>query len=99
MKSFIISKNKLHDKSGPVITGISFFLGKYLKNLFVCLLIFGYMGLSYGTWALLPGGMWDLPQPGIKSVSPALAGGFLTTGAARKPSKSLLELSGWTSGW
>ena len=23
--------------------------------------------------------MWDLPGPGIKPVSPALAGGFLTT--------------------
>ena len=24
--------------------------------------------------------MWDLPRPGIESVSPALAGGFFTTG-------------------
>ena len=24
--------------------------------------------------------MWDLPGPGVKPVSPALAGGFLTTG-------------------
>ena len=23
--------------------------------------------------------MWDLPRPGLKPVSPALAGGFLTT--------------------
>ena len=31
-------------------------------------------------------GMWDLPGPGIESVSPALAGGFLTT---VPPGKSL----------
>ena len=30
--------------------------------------------------------MWDLPGPGIKPVSPALAGGFLTT---VPPEKSL----------
>ena len=29
--------------------------------------------------ALLLHGMWDLPRPGLKPVSPALAGGFLTT--------------------
>ena len=34
---------------------------------------------SCGTWALLLHGMWDLPRPGIKPVSPALAGRFLTT--------------------
>ena len=34
------------------------------------------------TW--LPSGMGDFPRPGIKPVSPALAGGFLTTGAPRK---------------
>ena len=28
---------------------------------------------------------WDLPRPGIKPVSPAFAGGFLTTGPAGKP--------------
>ena len=28
--------------------------------------------------------MWDLPAPGIKPVSPALAGGFSTTGRAGK---------------
>ena len=31
--------------------------------------------------------MWDLPGPGIEPVSPALAGGFLTTAP---PGKSLL---------
>ena len=30
-------------------------------------------------------GMWDLPGPGIEPVSPALAGGFLTTVPPRKP--------------
>ena len=33
--------------------------------------------------------MWDLPRPGIKPVSPALAGRFLTTGP---PGKSSLLL-------
>ena len=31
-------------------------------------------------------GMWDLPRPGLEPVSPALAGGFLTTAP---PGKSL----------
>ena len=29
--------------------------------------------------------MWDLPGPGLKPVSPELAGGFLTTALPRKP--------------
>ena len=41
---------------------------------------------SCGTWAQLLHGMWDLPRPGLKPVSPALAGGFLTTAP---PGKSL----------
>ena len=34
---------------------------------------------SCGTRAQLLRGMWDLPGPGLEPVSPALAGGFLTT--------------------
>ena len=34
---------------------------------------------SCGTWAQLLHRMWDLPGPGIEPMSPALAGGFLTT--------------------
>ena len=34
---------------------------------------------SCGARALLLRGMWDLPGPGQKPVSPALAGGFSTT--------------------
>ena len=34
---------------------------------------------SYDAWAQLLRGMWDLPQPGLDPMSPALAGGFLTT--------------------
>ena len=34
---------------------------------------------SYGARAQLLRGMWDLPGSGIKTVSPALAGGFLST--------------------
>ena len=32
------------------------------------------------SWVWLLHGMWDLPRPGVKPVSPALAGGFLTPG-------------------
>ena len=34
---------------------------------------------ALGAWALLLHGMWDLPRPGIEPMSPAWAGGFLTT--------------------
>ena len=29
-------------------------------------------------------GIWDLPRPAIEPISPALAGGFLTTGPPRQ---------------
>ena len=41
---------------------------------------------SCGAWDQLFHGMWDLPRPGIEPVSPALAGGFLTTAPPGKPS-------------
>jgi len=42
-------------------------------------------GLSgCGTQASLLRGMWNLPRPGIKPVSPALPGRFLTTGPPGK---------------
>ena len=34
---------------------------------------------SCGSWAQLLRGMWYLPRPGLKPVSPALAGRFSTT--------------------
>ena len=40
---------------------------------------------SCGTEAQLLHGMWDLPRPGLEPVSPALAGGFLTTVPPGKP--------------
>ena len=43
---------------------------------------------SCGAWAWLLLGMWYLPRPGIKSVSPALAGGFFTTEPPGKPHKN-----------
>ena len=43
---------------------------------------------SCGAWALLLCGMWDLPRPGPEPVSPALAGGFLTTEPGGKSPKS-----------
>ena len=47
------------------------------------------LGLSCrGTWAHLSHGMWDLPRPGIKPLSPALAGRFLII---RPPGKSHIK--------
>ena len=40
---------------------------------------------SCGTWAELPHDMGDLPGPRIEPLSPALQGGFLTTGPPGKP--------------
>ena len=39
---------------------------------------------SCSAWAWLPRGLWNLPQPGTECASPALAGGFLTTGPSGK---------------
>ena len=44
---------------------------------------------SCGTRAWLLHSMWDLPRPGLESVSPALAGGFLTTAPPGKPKVAL----------
>ena len=46
----------------------------------------------------MPRGMQNLPELGIKSVSPALAGGFLTTGPPRKSLVSLSEAACLGSG-
>ena len=40
---------------------------------------------SCGSRAQLLHSMWDLPGPGLEPVSPALAGGFLTTAPPGKP--------------
>ena len=40
---------------------------------------------NYGSRAQLLCGMWDLPRPGLKPVSPALAGRLLTTAPPGKP--------------
>ena len=39
---------------------------------------------SYSTQVELSHGMWNLPRPGIKPMSAALAGRFLTTGPPGK---------------
>ena len=46
---------------------------------------------SCGARALLLRVMWDLPRPGFKPVSPALAGGFLTTVPPGKPECFILK--------
>ena len=40
---------------------------------------------SGGAQAELLHDMWDLPRPGVKPVSPSLAGAFLTIGLPGKP--------------
>ena len=35
--------------------------------------------------------MWDIPRPGIEPLSPALAGGFLTTAPPGKTTKAILR--------
>ena len=45
---------------------------------------------SCGSRAQLLRGMWDLPRPGLKPVSPALAGRFPTTAPPGKPPPLLL---------
>ena len=37
-------------------------------------------------------GMWNLPRPGIEPMSPALAGGFPSTGPPGKSWKSIFEM-------
>ena len=46
---------------------------------------------SCGAQVWLLASIWDLSRPGIKPVSPALAGGFLTTGPSMKSKYSILE--------
>ena len=41
----------------------------------------------YGTQAQSPGGVWNLPRPGIEPMSPTLVGGLLTTEPQRKSRK------------
>ena len=45
------------------------------------------------SWVWLLHGMWDLPRPGVKLLSPALAGGFFTTELPRKPKRFLKKLN------
>ena len=46
---------------------------------------------SCGAQAWLLRDMWDFPGPGLEPVSPALAGGFLTTASPGKPDSTFLS--------
>ena len=46
---------------------------------------------SCGTWAKFLHCKWDLPRPGTKPVSPALAGGFLSIAPSGKSSPLLSD--------
>ena len=53
----------------------------------------GPVGFSNcGVWAQLPCGIWHLPGPGLKPVSPALAGRLLTMGPPGKSQRHGLML-------
>ena len=54
---------------------------------------------SCGAWAQLLRGLWDLPGPGHEPVSPALAGGFLTTAPPGKPYYYFFNLAAPHSRW
>ena len=43
--------------------------------------------------------MWDLPGPGLEPVSPALAGGFLTTEPPGKPDRYGFNVVGGGPSW
>ena len=46
-----------------------------------------------GSRAQLLRGKWDLPRPGLEPVSPALAGGFLTTAPPGKSPALIFDMS------
>ena len=50
---------------------------------------------SCGSQAQLLRGMWDLPRPGLEPVSPALAGGFLSTAPPGKSFCQFLNQAVW----
>ena len=55
---------------------------------------------SCGAQAQLLRGIWDLPGPGLKPVSPALAGGFLTTVPPRKSLyEQFISTQPWDQNW
>ena len=49
-----------------------------------CGLLSMQAAVVWGAWAWLPWDMWNLPRLGVELLSPALAGGFLTTEAPKK---------------
>ena len=48
-----------------------------------------------GSRAQLLRGMWNLPRPGLKPVSPALAGRLSTTAPPGKPPNNILKRGTW----
>ena len=51
---------------------------------------------SCGSWARLLCGMWDPPRPGLKPLSPALAGRLSTTPPPGKPFHFVFERPWWS---
>ena len=83
------------------IASCGYSLGQYAGFPLQWLLLLGSVdfrpcGLSsWGPQVWLLCGMWTPPKPGIEPMSPALAGGFLTTGPSGKSSLyDLKQISG-----
>ena len=79
----------------------SFGVWTYCSGCFCCgTWALGCLGVSScGSWALAQAqqsglmGMWDPPGPGVRPVSPALAGEFFSTEPPGKPQCAVPELS------
>ena len=72
----ILVSRPLHWKSGFLTTGTP---GKSLKMFYILIWIYIYIYIYIHTHIYTFRGIWDLPRPGLEPVSPAFAGGFLTT--------------------
>ena len=63
--------------TGPPRKSVKYLLKFFFLNL-------ATLGLHFGTWVFPMAHGILVPQPGIKPTSPALEGGFLTTGPPEK---------------
>ena len=68
-----------------LLTAVASHCGAWALDAWASVVV-AHMLSSCGARSQLLHGMWDLPGPGLEPMSPALAGGFLTT---VPPGKSL----------
>ena len=58
---------------------------QYLKGLGSVAAVLEFQSVGLAVVAQLLSSMWNPPRPGVKSLSPALKGGFSASGPPRKP--------------